>query len=372
MAKTYDIAVLGATAAGYASALTLARTHQVVLLDGARSATESPLADWIPADVFGVCPALRRVKTTGTDGAFRAVEFHSAQLDRSASYRSRSAAGYVLRSAKFLKALDQAARRAGVRRVRVHERVEPDLQESAVVLPAGRRTLRASLLLIAQDSPQEVVTALRLPVRSVPTGHLNACGLDLPLPRGRADTPPGSALHVVAVPGGERVGMFFVAGNVLHVRIVSAGTSTPAGADELGQLISDLRDAGLVPAKLNLARATAARWRPPGGVALELETHLAKRTLLVGTAGGFAAALAGQTLDASIRSAMVAAEVVAKALKSDRPQEVLADYKSQWRDLLADRIRPTGTSVQMLMPMVLSNEAMAQRFARALLYGDRL
>ena len=373
MPKAYDIAVLGATAAGYASALMLARSgHSAVVLDTPASPTESPLCDWLPADVLRVCPPLKSLAPTATDGPFRTVRFHSADLARQAEYKRRTPAGYLLRSARFLGALDRAARKAGVRRLRSAGPAELDLREKAVEIRIGTRALRASLLLIAQDSPAEVIGRLHLPTRTVPTGKLSVCGLDVPLPRGGVPEALPGALHAVAVGGQERLGMFFVAGGLLHVRILSAEPAPPAGAKALGELIGNLQGAGLLPEKLSLSRAVAAVWRPPGGVALELETHLAKRTLLVGTAGGFASATTGQTLDPSVRSARVAAGIAEKALRAAQPQDALAEYKNQWRNALADRIRPTGTSLQMLMPMVLANQAMTTRFAKALLYGESL
>ncbi|MCD4699122.1 MAG: hypothetical protein K8R91_00925, partial [Phycisphaerae bacterium] len=108
MPKTYDIAVLGGTAAGYVAAEALAKKgHSVIALSSSETAgdTESPLGDWIPAEILTACPTLRKVKTAATDSPFRAVHFHSADLADHAVYRSRSAAGFVLRPEKFLKTL---------------------------------------------------------------------------------------------------------------------------------------------------------------------------------------------------------------------------------------------------------------------------
>jgi len=381
MPRTHDIAVLGATAAGYVAGITLSKKgHDVIVLTAPGSAVESPLADWIPSDVFKVCPALRAVRSAGTDRAFRQVQFHSGDLTQQAAYRSRSTAGYVLRSARLLEALRSAAAAGGVRRAQFQLAPEVELQETAVILrerpvpQAGgprlkpRRQVRAKLLLIAQDSPAQVVGGLGLPVRSVPVGRLSACGLDAPV----SGSGPDGALHVVSYPNHERLGMFFAARGIVHVRVLSTVASAPAGADDLGELIGRLRRGGLLPAKMNLTKAAAASWRPPGGVALELETHLAKRTLLIGTAGGFASAMTGQTLDASVRSALAAAEVAAEALKSRQCQDTLAAYKGKWRDELADRIRAPGASLRMLLPIVFSNKAMATRCARAILYGESI
>ncbi len=365
------MAVLGATAAGYVSAITLAKKgRDVILLDGPTSAVESPLADWIPFDTFGICPALRAVRSAATEAPFRRMQFHSPRLDRQAAYGSRSVAGFVLHSRKLRVALDSAARRAGVGRLRLAEPPGIDLQEGGVVV-TGKRQTRARLLLIAQDSPAEAMARLSLSDRSAPAGGLSLCGLDVAItPAQRRKL--GGDLHVVARAAGRRLGVYFAAGGSLHVRIIfgSRDVAPRAGGEALSLLVAGLQEAGLLTGKLNLARAAVAMWHPPGGVALDLETHLAKRTLLIGTAGGFASALTGQTLDPSVRSAMVAADVADRALKSQRPQELLAEYKSLWRDELADRIRPPGTSVRMLLPMVLSNQAITDRFARAFLYGE--
>ena len=70
-------------------------------------------------------------------------------------------------------------------------------------------------------------------------------------------------------------------------------------------MLAALQAAELVPAKLSLGRARGAVWLPPAGVALELETHVAKRCLLIGTAGGFTEAVTGQTLAVLLLSALL-------------------------------------------------------------------
>ena len=325
MPKSYDIAVLGATPAGYVAAITLAKKgRKVIVLSATGSATESPLADWIPADVVKASAALGSVRSSGMEAPFRHVQFHSADLSQQAAYRSRATAGYVLRRSNLLSAFAKAARRAGVDRAELTGASAVELQEGAVAVRA-KRPCQAALLLIAQDRPAEVIARLALPARSVPVGQITVCGLDIPAGRARLD----KALHVVARPGGaERLGMFFGAGSVLHVRILSIAapaapgrTTAPAKpasegqlVEAIGRLVARLQGGGLLPARLSLSRATAAIWRPPGGVARERETHLAKRSLLIGTAGGFASAMSGQMLDASIRSALVAVADVGNGL----------------------------------------------------------
>ena len=383
MPKAYDIAVLGATAAGYAAAITLAKKgHKVVALAAPASRTESPLADWLPADVMKACPALRLAKAAGTDAPFTQFWVHSGNFDRQAVCRFRSPAGFVFRSAQLLKALAAKADRAGVDRARFKDPPEIAPDEREVSIRAGAagpgsarptpREFRAGVLLIAQGRPADVVARLSLPVRHPPRGRLTVSGMDIPLTATGARRKLGPGLHVVASDGGDGMGMFFLVRGRVHLRVIRSDPSDVNGADELARFVSRLQAAGLLPARLRLSSASAAVWRPPAGVALDLETHLAKRTLMIGTAGGFASAMTGQTVDPSTRSALAAADVAHRALRSPRPQDVLAEYKNRWRDELADRIRPPGSTMDMLMPMVLSNQAMARRFARAFLYGENI
>jgi flavin-dependent dehydrogenase len=379
MKKTYDIAVLGATAAGYVASATLAKTgHDVILLESPQAQagqfpTESPLADWIPADTFKTCPLLQKTKTSATDSAFRSMHFYSADLTRQAVHSSKSVMGFTLKPEKFIKTLAASARQAGARIVGLKRPVGIDLQESAVVLseksPSGKE-FRTAVLLIAHDSPAEAIAEAGISMQSAPKERMTVCGLDVPLPSSRRKTP--SALHIAAISGAERFGMFFQAGNALHVRIVYLAGAASNGGEELVRLIQNLQQAELVDKNLDLSRATASLWHPPGGEALDMETHTAKRTLLIGTAGGFASAMTGATLDASIRSALVAADVAGRALRSDRLQETLSEFKDQWRDTIAGNIRPPGTSIQMMLPMALTNKAMTTRFAKAFLHGENI
>jgi hypothetical protein len=166
------------------------------------------------------------------------------------------------------------------------------------------------------------------------------------------------------------VGMFFAVGSTVHVRLISENAATGTTAEGLTSLISTLKEGGLLPASMPLGRIKAGMWRPPAGVALDLETHIAKRTLLIGTAGGFAGMITGQTIVPSIRSALVAAEVANDALSSPAVQDVLGSFKTKWRKALADGLRPPSTSLHLLLPLLFVNERMVPRFAKAMLYGD--
>jgi hypothetical protein len=179
-------------------------------------------------------------------------------------------------------------------------------------------------------------------------------------------------LHVVELPERTEMGMYFAHRDVLHMRVVSSSAAAGNRAEELSSMVADLQQKELVPDTLQLHRATGATWHPPAGVALELEAHVAKRCLLVGTAGGFVETITGHTILPCVRSALLGAEVAIKALGSEDTQEVLMSFKTHWRKALADYLRPPNTSLHMLLPLLFANERIVAKFTRALLYGENI
>ena len=103
--------------------------------------------------------------------------------------------------------------------------------------------------------------------------------------------------------------MFMVASGRLHVRLISASVASGAQGAGTGRLLGRLQRAKVLPADLPLAKAAGAVRYPPSGMALELETHVAKRCMLVGTAGGFVESITGQTLYPGVKSALIAADI---------------------------------------------------------------
>jgi len=286
-------------------------------------------------------------------------------------YRARGAAGYFLQSADLCGALRTEARRAGVK-VRV-SRASPAIQlEEDHVELIGSSKLRARLLLVAHNHPADVITDLSLPVRNVPRSPMIIAGIDAPLGK---KTGPGllaGALHVVELPDRNELGIFFVTNSVLHARVISASRASGNRALELSAMLGALQKADILPGDLRLERARGAVWRPPAGVALELETHVAKRCLLTGTAGGFADSITGHTLTPSVRSALLAADVALGAADSDETQNILMRFKNSWRKSLASYLRPPNTSLQMLLPLLFANRRIVSKFTRALLYGENI
>jgi len=372
MAKMYDIAILGATAAGYAAACRLAHEGaSVVLIDSPNQAVESPLCDWVGRSFFAQAGLPKALMSKAKAVAFKETCYHNADLSLMAPHRGTTVAGHLVDTPLLIKALHTAARAAKVTVRKTDSFPAIDLQEQLVALYAARR-VQARILLVAQGRPSDIISELALPMRTVPRGELTMAALDVPLSTPADAKRVGKALNIVELPERTELGMYFAVGQTLHLRVISSSPAAGTRAAELSSMLAALQAAELVPAKLPLGRARGAVWLPPAGVALELETHVAKRCLLIGTAGGFSEAVTGQTLAASVRSALLAADVAKKALDSDDCQDALMHFKTVWRQSLADFIRPPNTSLQMLLPLLFANKRIIGRFTAALLEGKNI
>jgi len=368
----YDVAVLGATPAGYSAAWYASKQGlSTALMDAPSQSIESPLSLWAPRDFFRIKGLPRGLMKRCGAREFRRVCYHDAALERVVEYRSRGAAGYFIRSGDLCRALRAEARRAGVK-IRA-SRTSPAIQlEEDHVELVGSSRLRARLLLVAHSHPAEIIASLSLPMRNVPCSPMIVAGIDAPLAGKTVPAALGGAMHVVELSDRNELGMFFVANSVLHARVISKSHASGNRAAELSAMLGALQRVEILPSDLRLQRARGAVWHPPSGVALELETHVAKRCLLAGTAGGFADSITGHTLTPSVRSALLAADVALGAADSDEAQDVLMRFKNSWRKSLANYLCPPNTSLQMLLPLLFANRRIVSKFTRALLYGENI
>jgi flavin-dependent dehydrogenase len=106
------------------------------------------------------------------------------------------------------------------------------------------------------------------------------------------------------------------------------------------------------------------------GAALDFESHVGKRCLLVGDAGGFVSAFSNEGLYPALRSGWRAAEVAAAALRAPLLQDELAGFGNVWRSDLAEYLRMPNTDLGLLLPMVFTNAQMSRRIARAFFLGQ--
>jgi len=374
MAKIFDIAILGGSAAGLAAGYHLAKSGlSVVLVNSPEEGQESPLCDWAPASLFALDGMPKSLARKCSATPFRSVRYHNVDFTKQAQHSGRSVLGHFLHPAKLCKALVAEARKAGVSVRKAARLPHVELQESGVVL-SGACKSKARLLLFIGGSARVAVGHLAMPNGGAFRTQLSVAGLDIPLTAAVAKKITDKSLNLIETPNRSDLGMFFVAGDTLHARVMSETSGKVPGVGELSGLLSGLCDAEILPARLALGKANGAIWRPQAGVAMEMNSHAAKRCLLAGSAGGFAAAVTGQTLYPSVHSALLAAKCASAVLEQgdENIQEHLSVFKNSWRKTLGLYLSPPDASLQMLVPLLFANKRVVSRFTRALLNGDKI
>jgi flavin-dependent dehydrogenase len=71
-------------------------------------------------------------------------------------------------------------------------------------------------------------------------------------------------------------------------------------------------------------------------------------------------------------SAKIAAEVIGKALDSHFSQDELMTFDTKWRMQIADHLRSPHTDIRFLLPLIFTNQAMADRMAAAFFFGENI
>jgi geranylgeranyl reductase family protein len=378
----YDVLVVGAGPAGSSLAMELAGGGaSVALVDAAEFPRPTCGAGWINA--LGVQrfshldKARRRVKAA----PFRHLVFHTADLSQTAVHSSRSHLGYVVRREFFDDALVKLASAAGAethfgRRVTTAETGE---REATVHLEGGGR-MTARVLVGADGGRSDVARSIGLREHWPSRLLVHCLAKDVKLTKRQLASGLGEGRIHVALGVGSHTGYAWA---FPGRGFVSLGVGV-RGQEVAGRLpalyeewIARLKAEGMLPEKADTAEPCGGA--VPAGAALEFERHVGKRTLLVGDAGGFASAVSGEGIYSGVWSATIAAECIRRALAADRDgkgsptcQDELLAFRRAWRREMAPYLQMPNVNVQFLLPLIFSNQEIADRFARAFLFGENL
>ena len=391
----YDVLILGAGPAGAAAAILLADSGaRVALLDAARFPRSKPCAGWLNARAVRQFPFLDKVRRKVRAVPFRTLVFHSPDLAQTARYSGRSHLGYIVSRRAFDAELVRAAAKAGAktflgRRVQSIQAAETGV---TAVLASGKR-VSARILIGADGASSLVARALGLRDHWPCDQVVSALAKDVRLTKKQlADGFDGGAIHVaLGFAAASGYAWAFPGHSTVNVGIGIRGTPrTPRGdaggdagtdAARLRSLydawVKGLRDTGRLPKGAHTAKPVAAII--PAGAAIEFENHVGKRTVLIGDAGGFAAAASGEGIYPAVWSASIAARCILDALAADRGerkgitcQDALLEFRSAWRRDMASYLQMPNVNLQFLLPLIFTNRRIADRFARAFLFGENL
>jgi len=366
----HDVLIIGAGPAGATAAALLAgQERSVVLIDRAVVPRPRRRTVWTNARAL-----LLLKEIGGQEGAagavpFSEVTFHSGDLSKTAKAHFRETPGYVVRREAFEAALVQAAVAAGTELRAPWPITDIDLCEEHVELTAESGDALRGRMLLAATGHGSSLTERITKSRQVPSPTQWTVKVEAALNK------PGKTSGAVSVVLGlDRRGAFGLV--ILHQSRVAVSAGGQGAGEEAVDLLVGLcrrlTESGIIPIDL-APEAARARVRPsPAGTALEMDSHVAKHALLIGDAGGFVSAASQEGIYPAMWSAQLAVEVIAKALDSEHSQDVLMEFDPKWRMAMAEYLRPPNTDIQFLLPLIFSNQPMADRMGAAFFLGQSI
>lgn len=368
--ETFDVMVIGAGAAGAAAATLLAlKERNVVLLDRATFPRKTTSAGWLNVRAAPLLAEMSVPVRSLLSRAFTDVTFFNADFTKNAKPNFQDAPGYLIDRAEFGDALVKAARASAT----VHEgcavkRIQAKETTVVATLDNGQE-ITAKLLLLASGKGSDLVGELGL-ASADQHATMWTAQVDVATKKNRQSAPP----HVAVVLGLDRLGSFAVccaSRERLSVSVNWLGEKEEA-LPAFVQVAARLFTHQVTPIDVTEAAAVAEVYHSPASAALEMDTHVGKHTLLIGDAGGFVSAASNEGLYPAMWSAQLASEVIDTALSSPQSQDELMAFESKWRIAMADYLRAPNTDVQFLLPLIFSNQPMADRMGSAFFSGENI
>ena len=368
--ELFDVAVIGAGPAGATAATMLGRKgHLVALVDRVALPRPVTCAGWLSAKVEPLLVELGLSPRKLLERPFRDVTLYNADLTKSTKPRFESSVGYIVDRARFDDALANAAVKHGATLFQGSPVTDVRLNERSVVLSlANHQRISSRLLLMASGRASELLHRIGFP-RPSGGNPLWTAQAEATLSAAAASGPHVGV--VLGLDGGGSFGLFCTCKDRALVNVNWAGSRERAIPMLVGLCTAAFQQR-LVPIDLSKQAAAAELIRSPASAALDMDSHVAKHTLLIGDAGGFISAASNEGIYPAMWSAKLAAQAIDAALQSDFSQDELMTFDSLWRTQMADHLRSPHTDIRFLLPLIFHNQPMADRMGAAFFFGENL
>jgi len=373
MTEECDVFVCGAGPAGSTTALELARAGwNTVLVDRETFPRQKTCAGWVNARAFSEFDFLQGKAEGLTERPFYGVTFLSPDLGQRITYRAEEPQGYLARRRDFDHGLVRLAVEAGVTFIDGAALSELRQAEDSVMagLADGRR-YRARFLVGADGVSTTVGQLSGLNggfgdddlVVTVEQEFRASEDFVEELEGGRS-----SIMLLLAYDSIPGYGWIFPHSDWLSVGVGARMSRISNIRETHRKLVADLQAGGLLPEGADAGEARSALI--PAGAARRMG-HLAEgRVLLVGDAGGFAAAASGEGIYPGMRSGRLAARAIAQGLSEREEAGVASQYQTVVRRELVDYLEMPTIDLSLMRDLLFRDQRVADKLARSFLFGE--
>ncbi|MCH7840567.1 MAG: NAD(P)/FAD-dependent oxidoreductase [Planctomycetes bacterium] len=367
----FDVAVIGAGPAGSAAAITLAaKGRRVLLLERDPFPRSTPCAGWLSTRAVDILNKWGVKTGRLLNEPFAEVTLYNADLSKSAKPLLADPVGYLVDRARFDQALVKIAVKNKAVLVQGCAVADLRLNESSVKIQlADGREFESRLLLLAPGRASPLLDRVRLAKGSDERPVWAAHVFEDRSPTSKRTRPTVGV--VFGIDGGESFGFCTVSRSRVSVSVTWKGKPAQTGEMLVGLCQAAYRNQ-VVPVDLSEQAKAAPVVPTPSAAALDLDSHVCKHTLLIGDAGGFVSAVSNEGIYPAIWSARIAAEVIHEALDATPSQDVLMTFDSRWRVEMAEHIRSPHTDIRFLLPLIFTNQPMADRMGAAFFFGENI
>lgn len=367
--KGFDVAVIGAGPAGAVGAVLLTRKNRrVVVIERQTRKDDDPAGRWLSCRAVDMLEEIGVKKKSLDAIPFNDVTFHTGDFSKSANPAFDGPAGYLTTRGHLRAALMDAITAAGAELITEAQARDLHLGESTLKIElSDDQRVESRLLLLATGKASRLLDRCGLGRRSSGR-HVYTSQIDAPLDSAVKEPRVGV---VLGLDRAGSFGQFYLRGKQATVSVNWLGDVSDA-VKSLINLCKMGFEHKVLPIDLSREAASAVVVPSPAGLALDIDTHVGKHTLLVGDAGGFVAAASNEGVYPAMWSAQIAVEVLESALTNVYSQDELMSFDAQWRMTMADYLRSPNTDIQFLLPLIFSNQAMADRMGAAFFFGENI
>jgi len=355
--KTCDVMILGAGVAGATAGALLARRGlKVVLIERDRPQNRPrPRPDWVTRPALAMLNTLQISAPELLSTSITGVTFHSADLNESAATLEKPPPAFRVNYTEWVQQITDHAAEWGVEHVSgiAPANIVPG-EDELVASFIEREPIRARFLLLADGAQGGLQVHPSTAAHWVAQLCTSAAGL-------RTD----HCMHwVLGLDDGRTQVAWWFDREMIVVNCWADGPGESVRT-RLQAFLIHAHERQLVPAHAAADERRITLRAAPAVSALEMDSHVGKRVLQIGDAGGFVAAGSQEGIYPAMWSAQLAAEVLLEAAESAQPQDTLLEFSIHWRTTMASYLGTSDLDTPFLIPLVFSNSQIARRLARA-------